>query len=275
MCSGQYLLLGMSRQILNQSSEQLLTEHGAKFIPLNETLDFNCDSELALMHPLDLAGMFAPPGSEPEPEPENIFRKCGDAWEIRFRGGDKFLLLGVDTGAGYIRFLLERPEIKIPVLDIVREPLLSDGEYDLSRLDYPAGGLNGVSIERLPIAASGLIADRKAVEQYRNEAQQLLRDMDEARHAVDNEQAAQLQSDIDILTKLITEAVSPQGQERRLNDPVRNVESAFRNAVNRAIRKIRKHDEVLAAHFEKAIQCGMNPVYFPLDGVKWYLSPPG
>ena len=53
-CPNKYVLLGMNRKILDSNCERLLNEHGAKFIPLNETLDFNNNAEFYLLQPIQI-----------------------------------------------------------------------------------------------------------------------------------------------------------------------------------------------------------------------------
>ncbi|MDD5598867.1 MAG: hypothetical protein PHV82_13045 [Victivallaceae bacterium] len=74
-----YILLVTARKIIHGTSEKILNDMGSAFVPLNEEIDFNADTELELIRECNLAQLVAPPAPEPEPEPENIFRKCGDA----------------------------------------------------------------------------------------------------------------------------------------------------------------------------------------------------
>jgi len=272
MVDGRYLLVGSSRKVLYQISEGCLADHGAKFIPLNETLDFNCDSELALMHPIDLAGMFAPPGSEPEPEPENIFRKCGESWELRFQGGEKFMLNSADTGATYLHFMLGRPNTMAPIVEIMRG---ASGGADVCgttdrRLDDD-DLLEGYSLSDLPMAGTGDVADDKAIRQYRDEVELLLGEIDKAKANGDNITAEQLQQDMEKINHSINEAVSPAGQKRKFSDHKRKLFDAFRKSVSFAIDKIASHDPSLAEHLRRTIRYGQISGYFPGDDVIWKL----
>jgi hypothetical protein len=258
-----YILLVTSWTVVRDTSEKILKDMGAAFVPLNEVLDFNAETEFELILECNLSKLIAPPVPEPEPEPENIFRKCGDAWEVRYDGGEKFLLMGVDTGARYIKFLLEHPGVKNSVVEIVREIPLDDVVLDIPE---------GISVGDIPVTGSGAVADLKAIEQYRAEVQELLGDLDAARDAGNIEKIEQLESDIYVFNKTINEAISPQGHQKKLNDPVRNVENSFRNAVNRAIRRINKYDRNFASYLEKTIQCGMYPVYLPINNTQGYFE---
>ena len=271
MVDGRYLLVGSSRKVLYQISEGCLADHGAKFIPLNETLDFNCDSELALMHPLDLAGMFAPPGSELETEPENIFRKCGESWEIRFQGGEQFMLNSADTGATYLYFMLSRPNTMTTVVEIVRGFSGESGGYKVDSLLNSEGILDGYALIDLPMTGADDIADGKAIRQYRQEAELLLGEIDKAKVNGDNIILEQLQQDLEKLTKVINQTVSPSGQKKRFADQMRKLVDAFRKSVSFAIDKIAVHDPALADHLHRTIRYGQGPGYFSDNNINWEL----
>ena len=264
-----YVLLGSSGHMYNNVVAGCLANGDAVFVPLNETIDFNQDAELEQMRPFSWEKLLLSPEALTE-EPENIFRKCGDAWEIRYDGGEKFMLTGVDTGARYIHYLLQRPGIKCNVIDIVREAFCNNIDSDINT-GLSVDELNNVSIVPMPTGVSDSVFDKKAIEQYRTEASQLLSDIEDARNTGEAGLTAQLHDELDLLIRSINEAISPKGQERKLNDYRRNVESAFRNAVNRVIRKVKLHDIELCTHFRTCIQCGTTPVYLPGDKTIWQL----
>ena len=267
---GPYLLLGLNRRLLKISSGQLLTEHYAKFIPLNETLDFNQDAELTPMRPLNPAALFSPLAGTEE-EPENIFRKVGEVWEVRFQGGEKFMLNSADTGATYLHFMLGRPNMMTPIVEIVRNLSGESGEYKVDNLLNSDGILEGYALTDLPMAAAGDIADDKAIRQYRQEAELLLGEIDKAKANGDNTTAEQLQQDFERLTREINKTVSPAGQKKKFGDQMKKLIGAFRSAVYFAIDKIAVHDPSLAEHFRRTVKCGHSPGYFPDDCINWKL----
>jgi hypothetical protein len=193
-----------SRNVIHGTSDKILKDMGSAFVPLNEVIDFNADTEFEFIRECNLPQLVTLPVLEVEPEPENIFRKCGDAWEVRFDGGEKFMLTGVDTGARYIRFLLERPGVKNSVVEIVREMPLNNVALDKSVSS------EGISVGELPVTGSGAVADLKAIEQYRNEVRGLFCDLEKARNVRNIEKIKQLESDIYVLNKTINEAISEE-----------------------------------------------------------------
>lgn len=267
---GPYLLLGLNRRLLKISSEQQLADQRAKYIPLNETLDFNREAELTLMRPLDLGALFSPL-SEAQEEPENIFRKCGEVWEVRFAGGEKFMLNSADTGATYLHFMLSVPNTMTPIVKIMRGASVESGNYATDQRLGDDDLLAGYSLSDLPLIASDTITDEKALRQYHHEMQLLIREIDCARENGDNTTVEQLQQDLENLNKGINETVSPAGQKKKFADQMRKLVDAFRKSINFAIEKIAVHDPSLAEHFYRTVRGGQMPGYFPADGVNWEL----
>jgi hypothetical protein len=262
-----YLLLGTNRHILNQTCEEMLLEDGAKFLPLNESLDFNREAKLYLMQPVNIKEMAV---RKTKKEPDNIFRKRGDVWEIRFQGGKKFMLTGVNTGTEYIRYMLERPNTRIPVLDIAGSFPMDERSEDNWPLDFEEG-LDGFSIES-PSPSANPVADSQAIREYRNEIRRLLEEMETAEKTDNISEIEKLEKEIATVKKAINNAVGPNGQRKILNDPVKNAANSFRNAINRTIEKILRHDETLGEYLRENIICGHNPSYTPLEEIKWHFK---
>ena len=267
-----YILLVTARKIVHGTSEKVLNDMGSAFVPLNEVLDFNAQTEFELLRECNLAQLVAPPTPEPEsePEPENIFRKCGDAWKIRFDGGEKFMLTTGNIGTSYLHFMLARPNISTPVLEILRsvsgesEDYISSVRFDIEEMS------DGFTFHDLPSTGTGNIADETAVREYRKEAKLLLKEIENAKENGNNIEAIQLQRDLNKLTAAINEAVSPAGQKRALDNPLRNIANTFRNAVNRTLDRIQEHDSNLSEHLRKTLKLGLYPAYLPTKKYEWY-----
>ena len=266
-----YILLVTARKIIHGTSEKILNEMGSAFIPLNEVLDFNTDTEFELIRECNLAQLVAPPTPEPEPEPENIFRKCGDAWEVRYQGGEKFMLTSADTGARYLHFMLGRPNTATPITEIMRK--VSGESSNIVSAEMLEDGFltNGYSFSDLPDSITDNIADDKAIRQYRQEIIQIKHDIETAKSVGDNITAEQLEGDLHHLTGKINEIISPAGQRKKHPDQVNNTVTSFRNAVNYAIDKIDEHDEELATHFKYSIKFGRVPKYFTEGNFNWHI----
>jgi len=266
-----YILLVTSAKVISPTSIKALEDSGSLFLPLNEVLDFNQEAEPVLVRPLDFYFESLPAQPAPEPEPDNIFRKCGDAWEVRFNGGEKFMLTTGHTGATYLHFMLARPNVATPVIEIMRS-ISGESEDCVSpdRLDEDDLS-SGYSLSDLPGGQADFIADEAAIRQYRQEMQLIMKEIEDAEVAGDNITAEQLRQDLKELMAVVNEAVSPSGQKRMLNDPLRKFDNSFRNAINKVIKKIMEYDMVLAEHLKNAITCGTNPTYAPSGAVHWDL----
>jgi len=266
-----YILLVTARKVIHPTSDAILKNMSAVFVPLNEVTDFSEDAELRLIQECNLAYLIAPPVAYPEPEPDNIFRKCGDAWEIRFAGGDKFMLTTGHTGATYLHFMLARPNVATPVLEIMKSV---SGETDVyvpsNRIDKDDFNA-GFSFRDTPVLESDNIADETALRQYLDEARLLSAELEDARAAGDNITTAQLEDELARLRAVIYEAVAPDGQRKRLVDQIKRLSDAFRRPTVFAIDKIGCYDELLATHLRNAIKYGQTPGYFPTCDVPWTL----
>ena len=266
-----YILLVTARKIVHGTSEKVLNDMGSAFIPLNEMLDFNAATEFELIRECNLAQLVTPPIPKPEPEPENIFRKCGDAWEVRYNGGEKFILANCNTGAAYLHFMLERPNVATPVVEIMRGISGEATDYvSADRLDENDIS-SGYSLSELPTGQSYAIADSKALRQYRQEMQSLTKEIAEAEAAGDNITVEQLQQDWKDLKCEVEKIVSATGQQKTFIDQRKNIMDAYRSAVNFTIDKIAMYDSALAEYLRITIKSGRNPGYFPGDTRIWNL----
>ena len=271
MLGEKYILLVSSRDLVSRTSKMALEDNKAVFIPLNEVLDFNLEAEPILMRPLD--SYLEPLQPDPpyvEAEPDNIFRRCGDAWEVRFAGGEKFMLTTGNTGASYLHFMLARPNVATPVIEIMRGfATEKDGRFVESIDD---GNLaDGYAVGDLPLNETDNIADEEALRQYRDEIKILVHELDCAREVGDNITAEQLRQDLESLTQGMNEMLSPAGQKKKFADPTRKIADAFRHAVVFVIEKTKRHDRKLAEHLATAIHYGQTPCYFPDISVDWTL----
>lgn len=263
-----YILLVTARKAISQTSDAILKDMGSVFVPLNEVLDFNAETEFELIRECNLPQLVTQPALKSEPEPENIFRKCGDAWEVRFQGGEKFLLTGVDTGARYIQSMLQHPNCGVPAVNIVR----MIAEEDTCSDDMPVDSedmADGFSIGMLPNESSGRVADSRAIRQYRKEERALMREIGNAEDSRDNVWLAQLRNDLDMVRTVLNQTISPTGRHKLLGDPKLKIANAFRNSVNYAINRIYQHDELFAFHLRRTIRCGRVPEYCPESDIDW------
>jgi 7-cyano-7-deazaguanine synthase in queuosine biosynthesis len=203
-------------------------------------------------------------------QPDNYFRRRGGVWAARFKGNAEVLLTGVDKGAKYINFLLARPNKETSVYEIVCGFAIDSCTAFLNSDETEDGFL---VTQGIPLNDTGFVADRKAVEQYRETAHELLRAIEEARADNNDAEVQRLEEDIAMVTTAINEAVDLNGKLRKSNNKRKNIRDAFRNAVNRAIKYTEKYDRPLAAHLKESIKCGNEPVYRTEEEIVWEVRP--
>jgi hypothetical protein len=268
-----YILLVTDRKVINETCGRILKEMGSAFVPLNEVLDFNAQTELELIRECHLSQLVTPSTPEPELEPENIFRKCGDAWEIRFDGGEKFVLTSADTGARYLHFMLSRPGISTPITEIIRK--VSGESENVILSDRFEGSFltdgDGYSFSELPDSIADNIADDKAIQQYKKEINQIKYDIEKAKSVGDNITVEQLEQDLHNLTVEINEIISPAGQGKKFSDNIKKQVDSFRYVVNHTIDRIALHDQTLAKYLNVMIKFGRTPGYKPVSDISWIL----
>jgi len=203
-------------------------------------------------------------------QPDNYFRKRGGVWAARFNGNAEVLVTGVDKGAEYINFLLARPNKETSVYEIVCGFAIDSCNTVLSSNETDEGFQ---VTQGVPLGDTGFIADRKAVEQYRETAHELFQEIEQARSAGNTAEIQRLEDEMTKITAAINEAVGLGGKLRKSNDKRKNIRDAFRNAVNRAIQYLEKYDKPLAAHLKESIKCGNEPVYRTEKEIIWEVHP--
>jgi len=209
-----------------------------------------------------------------EKRPDNIFRMRGGVWEASFLGREVILLQGVDKGAKYINLLLAYPDRETSVFEIVCgseigavESTVNTGlEHD----DIEDGYQVSVGV---PLGDAGLVADRKAIQQYRGRFNDLISDKADAEADGDHDRLEEIQIEMAQLAAAVTGAVGKGGKLRKVADKRKNVRDAFRNAVNRAITHIEKYDKPLSVHLTESIKHGNDVTYRPEIAVTWEVRP--
>ncbi len=205
-----------------------------------------------------------------EKQPDNYFRKRGGVWVARFNGNAEVLVTGVDKGAEYINFLLARPNKETSVYEIVCGFAIDSCNTFLDSSETK----DGFQVTQgVPLGNAGFVADRRAVEEYREAAHELFQEIEEAR-AVDNKaEINRLEEEMAKVIAAINEAVGLGGKLRTSKDKRKNICDAFRIAVKRIIEKLEKYDKPLAAHLKETIKCGKNPVYRTEEEIVWEVRP--
>jgi 7-cyano-7-deazaguanine synthase in queuosine biosynthesis len=209
-----------------------------------------------------------------EKQPENFFRKRGAVWETRFQGRNTICLLNVDKGAEYINLLLAFPDREMSVYEIAVGNAVNTIEQPAGSGIAPEDIEDGYQVTQgIPLGDAGDVADRRALNECKQQARELFEEMEEARERDDHARIEEIEKEMAALVKYIEGGKGLGGRQRRVGDKRKNVRDAFRNAVDRAIRQIEKYDKPLAEHLKASIKYGNEVVYRPGMAITWEVRP--
>lgn len=208
--------------------------------------------------------------------PDNIFRKRGGVWEVRFqgRGRHTILIQGVDKGAEYINLLLAFPDRETSVYEIAVGSAANAIDLPANTGVAPEDIEEGFQVTQgIPLGDAGDVADRQALREWQQRARELLGEIEDAREAGDHARIEEIEEEMAFLTKAMEGGKGLGGRQRKAGDKRKNVRDAFRNAVDRAIRQIEKYDKPLGEHLKASIKHGNEVVYRPEMSITWDVRP--
>jgi hypothetical protein len=184
-----------------------------------------------------------------EPRPNNLFRRKGQAWEVRFAGGEEFILLA-SRGAAYLHLLLSHPTrwFSGPELSC----LVSQQQ------------------DRFGLGSAGEVLEEEMLAGYRARYEELQEEADEAKRNNDEGTRERCEREMAFFLDEIKRAQGLGGELRQASDDRERVRKAVGNAIRRTVTEISKHDPALAKHLERPrLQCGRNLCYDPPEGMCW------
>jgi hypothetical protein len=173
---------------------------------------------------------------------DNVFRKKGQVWIVRFAGGEDFILLP-SKGAAYLHLLLSQPGMQRSAIDLACAVAKNPAQYALSN--------------------AGEKSDREALAAYHAKLVELREELQEAKDNNDPGAQERIQGEIESYTQQIRETRGMGGRLRRDSDDRERVRKAVGIAVKRAIKDIGQFDQRLAQHLSAHLICGQNPRYVP------------
>jgi hypothetical protein len=190
-----------------------------------------------------------PPSNDREaPLGDNVFRKKGQVWVVRFAGGEEFILLP-SKGAAYLHLLLSQPRAQLSAIDMACRVAKNKDQYALG--------------------SAGEKSDREALAAYHAKLVELRVELQEAKDNNDPGAQERIQEEIESYTHEIRQAHGLGGRLRKSSDDRERVRKAVGIAVKRAIKEIAQYDKQLAEHLSAHLICGQNPRYAPDKGAQW------
>jgi hypothetical protein len=198
-------------------------------------------------------GSSQPPAKPPERRKrrvaENVFRRKGQAWEVRFAGGPVNILLR-SKGAAYLHQLLSSPNTSVTAAELACR-------VSEKREQYALGD-------------AGAVADRDALAAYRARFVELQEELQDAKGNNDPGAQDRARQEMQALTEQLRAARGLGGRLRKASDDRERVRKAVANAIQRAVRDIAEFDRRLAHHLSRPrLQCGLTLCYTPDLGVQW------
>lgn len=229
--------------------DQAIADHAKEIrrrtLPDSCLLRLVCDSAVS-------AGSWPAPASKTQTEAplsDFVFRKKGQVWQVRYAGGNEFILLPT-KGAAYLHLLLAQPGTSIPATKLA-------ATVARHATDHLLGD-------------AGEGSDREALAAYRARYEDLKADIEDARSRQDADAETRIREEMEDLTAQIKRDQGLGGRLRKESDVRDRVRKAVRAAIRRAVDEIRKYDRRLADHLNApTLNCGWNPCYNPRDPVNW------
>jgi Queuosine biosynthesis protein QueC len=185
----------------------------------------------------------------PAPLGPYVFRRWGEAWQVRFAGQREFMLLP-STGAAYLHLLLQRPGVPAKAVElafsVAKEP------------------------KRFALGDAGAILDDEGLTSFRAQVEDLEEELREARDNHDLAAQQRLQNELRWVVEAIEKAQGRGGRRRKAGDNRERVRKAVGNALRRAVQKIRGYDQLLGNHLRPPhLCCGNQVCYRPPAGITW------
>lgn len=203
--------------------------------------------------------------------PDNIFRRRGSAWEVRFQGRQVFTVAQC-KGADYLHYLLSSPGKAIDVTDLICGAEAEHCGY-LMAMDSLPEEERRKGKHRL-LADLGSIADKDALREYYERVTEINGELDRARRKGDHLLVRELEDEREKIFVRIREAYRLDGGSRKAGDKRKSMRDSFRANVKRLIAKqIKETDPDLAEHLRRFIKFGNTPKYEPANPISWQLTP--
>jgi hypothetical protein len=180
---------------------------------------------------------------------DNVFKKKGQAWVVRFAGSEEFILLP-SKGAAYLHQLLSKPRVRHSAIDMA---------FSVAK-----------NRDRYALGDAGEKSDHEALAAYHAKLLELREDLQEAKDNNDHGNQVKIQEEIEVLAKQIRESHGLRGRIRKDSDDRERVRKSVGIAVKRAIKDIAQFDQRLADHLTPPrLSCGQNPLYLPDQDIEW------
>jgi eukaryotic-like serine/threonine-protein kinase len=208
-----------------------------------------------------------------------IYRREGEFWTVTY--GGHVIHIRETKGLGYIAHLLRHPNVEFHALDLFAgigaASLSTDEERRrASSLDLGEEEMERAGLRRGIPEDAGDMLDDEAKVSYRRRLVELRELLDDAREIGNNQRAAELEDEIDALTRELARAVGLGGRDRRAGSVSERARLNATRAIRTAIAKITENNAVIGELLRCTIKtgtfCSYNPT--PASPIQWEFGAP-
>jgi 7-cyano-7-deazaguanine synthase in queuosine biosynthesis len=218
-------------------------------LPDSCLLRLACDTAI----PMSMVSPTAAPATPQEPQlalKDFVFRKKGQAWVVRHKGKQDFILLP-SKGAAYLHLLLSSPRQLLSAVNMA---------FQVARVP-----------QQFILGDAGERSTKEAQAAYRAHYQELQEEMGRAEKDNDEATKDRVRGEMNILADELKDR-SWGGRPKKEHSDRDRIRKAVGIAIHRAIEQIAEYDKELAAHFQPPrLRCGNSPVYDPGSDIDWDL----
>ena len=195
---------------------------------------------------------------------ENIFRREGGVWAVRFKGGKTFRY-GDLKGFKYLHILLSNPWREFSVLELVNlveKPQPNSNNSVLSAMGGKEFQKEGLAIESGSGSLGGTLDDRGRKE-LKDHLNTLKSEREEAKRKEDLYSLKKIDQETEFITKELERGKTLQGKPRYENPELKKARQSITKAVDTARKKIKDSDKGFFEHLKHTIRPGNSFSYNP------------
>jgi hypothetical protein len=220
-----------------------------------------------------------PPTYNPVADPEYVFHKQDDVWEIRFRAGRRFYLSDHSTGCAYLHYLITNPgesftahQLQLAVFPRAPAASLEEVIGSDSQDDEKPG------LEVSPgLSDGGVTLDEEGKKQIQGRLAEVEEELSDATKLDDEAEMTRLTDEKKSIEEYLRSSLNMKGEARKIQDPVKRMNDAVSASLRRLIGAVRKKDKSFAAHLsDRNVLChGSVNFYRPPASIAWAASDHG
>jgi hypothetical protein len=179
------------------------------------------------------------------PQPTHSFIKAGEAYVIEYEGRRLVGLKGV--GFDYIHTLISYPHHNLSASELYRRTRPTPSIDTVSKAACSDASLHkGVSMQQS--------TDEKTLKQISERHREIKQEIATAEREGDSLVFNELKTEKEGIEKYLRETVSPHKRIRAIRDDDTKLQDSITKAINRAIKKLEGQNDIIGAHFVKALR---------------------